>query len=129
VLLAALAQRALRDTQRRADFANVRKGLVLQQILKPGKDASMSAGGLGLLVGRSPRQALDQGVDQLVLQPVRRVIVGERSRARFGCTDGGLVEVAQLPQSRARGSPLCGRREGKVGSPQGSLIPGKVVAR
>jgi hypothetical protein len=64
-----------------------------------------------------------------VLQPVRRVIVGKRSRARFGCTDGGPVEVAQLPQSRARRSPPCGRRAGKVGSPQGSPLPGKVVAR
>src|SRR5215510_7734220 len=41
LLLAAPAQHPLRDAERPADFGNVRKGLILCQILEPSKDVSM----------------------------------------------------------------------------------------
>ena len=129
VLLAALAQRFFRDAERPADFGSVQKGLILEQILEPRKDVSMPTGGLGFLVARSCRQALDQGVDQLMLQPVRRLIVGERSRAHVGRADGGLVEVTQFPQSRTRAPPPCDLRDSEFGSPQGAPISHKIVAR
>ena len=45
------------------------------------------------------RQAVDQGMDQLLLQPVRRLAVSEQSSPDFGNTDAGLMELAQLPAS------------------------------
>src|SRR6516165_3730859 len=66
LLLAAPAQRPLRDAERPADFGNVQNGLMLCQILEPSKDVSMPTSGLGLLVNRSCRQALNQGMDQLL---------------------------------------------------------------
>jgi len=51
------------------------------------------------LRGRIPiewprRQAVDQGMDQLLLQPVRRLAVSEQSSPDFGSTDTGLMELA-----------------------------------
>jgi hypothetical protein len=54
-------------------------------------------------------------------------MIGERTRAHFGRTDGGLVEVAQLPQSHTRGSPSCDGRHNEFGSCQGAPISGKFV--
>jgi len=59
---------------------------------------------------------------------MRGLIIGEHSRAHLGGADGGSVEVAQLSQSRTRGSPSCNGRHNEFGSRQGAPISGKVVA-
>jgi hypothetical protein len=44
-----------------------------------------------ILAHRPCRQAIDQGMDQLLLQPVRRLAVDQRSRPDLGGTDGGSM--------------------------------------
>ena len=126
--LAALAQHPMRGAERHDNFRDAGKRFSVEQILESSKGVSMPTSGLGLLVNRFYRQAFDQGMDQLVLQPMRRLMIGERTRAHFGRTDGGSVKVAQLPQSRTRRSPSCDGRHNEFGSCQGAPILGKVVA-
>ena len=66
-------------------------------------------------------------MDQLLLQTVRRLSVGERSGARFGHTYGGPVEVAQLPHRRRRRAPPRGRRNNERGSAQRATVAGKLL--
>ena len=104
MFLATAAQHPLRDARHRAYFANAQKGLELEQTLEPGENFPMPMRG-HILVHWPCRQALDQSMDQLLLQPVCRLAVGEHSRPSFGCAYGRSTEVAQPPASRRRRLP------------------------
>ena len=46
------------------------------------------------------REALDQGIDQLLLQPVGRFGIDERRRPALDRADRGRMEVPQMPTHR-----------------------------
>jgi hypothetical protein len=103
--------------------------LQLQQTLKPGENLQMPMRG-HILVHWPWRQAPDQGMNQLLLQPVHRLAVNERPRPNFRCKDGDLMEVEQLPASRRRRLPSPDKvRNGKPGSAQRTAISDQVLGR
>ena len=68
-------------------------------------------------------------MDQLLLQPVRRLDVDERYRASVGHTDGCPMEVAEIPPGCRRGSPSCGARNSEPGSTQRPAVLDKILGR
>ena len=66
-------------------------------------------------------------MDYLLLQSVRRLAVGERCQPSFSCADCRAMEVAQLSQSCAPGSPPRDGRESEFGSAERAAIFGKVL--
>src|SRR5438067_8188617 len=66
-------------------------------------------------------------MEQLLLQPVRRLSVGEGSGAPFGHADGGAVEVTQLPCRCRRWPPSGRRRNDETGAAQRTTIAGKLL--
>ena len=68
-------------------------------------------------------------MEQLLLQPVRRLSIGERPSAPFGHTDGGPVEVPQLPCRGRPWSPSRRRRNNEPGAAQRTTIAGKLLVR
>jgi hypothetical protein len=76
----------------------------------------MPIGGPHFPLNRALREALDKSLDHLLLQPVRRLGVGEHVRSSFDSANCRLMQLAQLPQSRAPGSPPSGGRDDEFGS-------------
>jgi hypothetical protein len=69
MLVAALAQRALRHAERPTDVGDARRRFSNEQSLEPGQNVSMAAAGRLFLL-RPIRQTLDQCLEQLLLQSV-----------------------------------------------------------
>jgi len=91
--LAAFAKRALRHAQGRSDVSHAQVGLGDKQIFEPGNNVTMMAASRRFFLG-PVRQTLSQRIVQLLLQPMRRLDIGECCRARFGHPDPGPVEAA-----------------------------------
>jgi hypothetical protein len=68
-------------------------------------------------------------MDQLLLQPVRRLGVDERCRAGFGHTDGCPIEAAEIPPGFRRGPASCGGRNNEPGFIQRAAILDKILGR
>ena len=62
---------------------------------------------------RAIREALDQGIDQLLLQPVRGFGADKRVRPTFDRADGSRMEVAQVPAHRRSRAPPPGGGTGR----------------
>jgi len=73
--------------------------------------------------------ATDQGMEQLLLQPVSGLKVGKRSCACLRHPDGSAVEAAQLPDHRGRRPPEGHRRNDKPSSIQRAAVSGKLLVR
>ena len=99
MLVAARAQQAVGNPEGRADVGHAQERFISNQILEASKNIAVAATSRGLLVSCS-RETLDQGMEQLLLQPMRRLKVGERRSARFSHPDGGPMELAQFPHCR-----------------------------
>ena len=128
MFLAAIAQHALRDAERGADVGHWQAWFGREHFLEPGKNVSMMAAGRCLLRGPF-RQTFDQRVEQLLLQPMRRLNVGQRSHARFRHPNRSPVEVAQLSCRRTRWLPARRGRNHEPGSTQYATVVGKLLFR
>src|SRR3954447_3254140 len=82
----------------------------------------------GFLI-RHLSQTLDQGVNQLLFQPVCRRNIDKRPRAGFGCVDRRAMEVKQATQCRAWRSPVCERGEGDLLADYRVIIYRKLARR
>ena len=96
--------------------------LSLQQRFQAECDVPVLTRGGCSLDRRAFREALDQCMDQLLLQPMRRFGIDHRSRPPLDQTNGGRMEVAQMPHHhRPRVPPTSGggdreRRSGQSGA-------------
>jgi hypothetical protein len=128
MLFAALAERALRHAERGTDIGDARRRFGDEQILEPGQNVSMAAAGFPFLLCPL-RQTFDQRMEQLLLQPVSGLKVGQRSGACLGHPDRSSVEAAQLPDHCRRRTPASHRRNDKPSSIQRAAVLGKLLAR
>jgi hypothetical protein len=79
---------------------------------------------------RASREALDQRVDQLLLQPVCRCGINHRSRSPLDQADSGRMEVPQRPDHhRPRVPPTRGGRDRKRRSGQRTAVLSQVRGR
>jgi hypothetical protein len=89
----------------------------------------MTHGGRSL-ARRALREALDQGTDQLLLQPVRRFGADQRCRPAFDRADGSRMEVAQMPTNRRPRPPRSsGGRDSEHASGQRAAISNQLHGR
>jgi hypothetical protein len=128
MLLAAHAQRPLRHAERRADVRNGQEWLGSQQVLEPRENVSMMSPGCRFLLGPF-RQTFDQYMEQLLLQPIRCLTIGDRSCAGFGQTDRSPVEIAQLSCRRTRRSPTRRRGNNEPGPTQYAAVVSELLSR
>jgi hypothetical protein len=99
LFLEANAQGPRRDSQQRADLRTpeIPLRLSFQQGLEADREILVLTCGGHNLDRRPFREGLDQGSDQLLLQPVCRFAADERVRTTFDRADGSRMQVAQMP--------------------------------
>jgi len=78
---------------------------------------------------RAVSKTFDQGMDQLLLQPMRRLNIGKHFRPSIDTANRCPMQMTQLSESGARGSPPRGWLDNELGSVQGADILGEVFAR
>jgi hypothetical protein len=123
VLLAALAQQPLRNTDFSTDIGHARNAARREQILKARENVSVATCGTRFFMSLACQETLDQGMDQLLLQPVRRFGIDKCSRTSFGPPNSRLVQATHLPYCRERGPPSSGIERGdECGSVQRAPI-------
>ncbi len=113
------------DPQRCADFchAHMPNRVGSEQMLEADHDVLVPAGHRGTVVRRTSRQAFDNGVDQLLLQPVRCFSVGKNFRSNRTHAGGGGMEAAQTSARRSRRPPaLCDRQDAERASGQRATV-------
>src|ERR1700693_665850 len=97
VLLATRAPQAPGYAKRGAEMGGALKQVDLQQRLEASQNIPMPASGRGFPMGRANPHAIDQAMQQLLLQSMRRRGVGKRPRSGFGHLNSCSMEVTQIP--------------------------------
>jgi hypothetical protein len=129
MLVATLAQRLIRDAERRADFGNAGKGLGLEQILEPGENTATPAGALHFRVDRARRQALDEAWITCCSKPCAvslSAITSDRASTR---RTAAWWRWRNSRSGARRGAPPRGRRDNEFGSRQGATVLGQFPLR
>lgn len=113
-----------------AGTAEIPLRLSFQQSLEADREILvLTRGGRNLDRGAF-REGLDQGIDQLLLQPVGRFGTDERWRPTFDRADGSRMEVPQTPpRCWPQQQPSSGRRDGEDGPGQCSAITNQLRGR
>jgi hypothetical protein len=128
--LAAAMQDSRRDAERRADLGHARivGALLFEQGLEPNHDLPISKHECRFRGGGTTGKAFDQGVDYLLVEPMRGFPAYELRVAAFDHSDGRCVESPQKPGRGSRRLPESyARRDSERVTDQRATISRKLV--
>ena len=127
--MAANAQEPLRNTHCRADLVcpQMPTRMGLEQLLEFDHEFPMAMGGSCDRIGRRCRQALDNGLEQLLLHPMCCLDIHDGVRAHVRGMDRSRMELGQAPVARwSRAPQLRNRGDGQCDQSATSLTLGRM---